>query len=117
MKAKLKHLHAPGCDLSSYCPAEVDNFYLFLQAIVGPSGMDGEESFDIEVCSPKWIIENTAPTEVTVGHGKLILREYDINCIVTSIESYCAGLEADNWNQLAQKLRLLGHWEFEDYRE
>jgi hypothetical protein len=47
MKAELKRIHNPDIDnLSEYYPNDPENFSFLLQAIVGPLGEDGEESFD-----------------------------------------------------------------------
>ena len=58
MKAELKRIHSPDADLDVYYPEDPENFSLFLQLMIGPEGEDSEESFDILICTPKWILDN-----------------------------------------------------------
>jgi hypothetical protein len=57
MNAKLKSWYCPGIeDLSNYSPLQLDNFCLLFRAMVGPADREGSESFDIQVCTPKWAL-------------------------------------------------------------
>ncbi|WP_366097976.1 Imm8 family immunity protein [uncultured Bartonella sp.] len=59
MRAILKRLYSPDIyNLESYIPPEEENFCFLLQAMIGPLGGDGEESFDIEVFTPMWLYNN-----------------------------------------------------------
>ena len=78
MNAELKRVHSPDIqNLESYMPENSETFGFLLQAMVGPEGEDGEESVDIEVCTPKWLEENYGQEDVVVGRHHLIVREYD----------------------------------------
>ncbi|MGF6489633.1 Imm8 family immunity protein [Pseudomonas frederiksbergensis] len=71
MEAKLKRLHSPDIyNLESYQPDVQDEFGFLLQAMIGPAGEDGEESFDMEVCTPKWIEKRQRVDEVVIGREK-----------------------------------------------
>ena len=100
-------------DLSKYYPQEGDNFCFLLQAMIGPKDVDIAESFDIEVCTPKWLLKNIKEKEVLNGRHRLIVSEYNYKTIINYIEK-CNG---NNWDEIALKLSRLGHWEFEDYRQ
>lgn len=62
MQAVLKGLHSIDiADLENYAPHEEDNFGFVLRAMIGPMNREGEESFDITVCTPKWLMESMGP--------------------------------------------------------
>lgn len=116
MEAKLKWLHSPDVDhLVSYRPEYSDNFAFLLQAMIGPEGGDGEESFDLEVCTPKWIEHNLREGEALVGMHHLIVCTYDYHMIVAAIEKFLLGCSGENWCEVSKKVSKLGFWEFEGY--
>ncbi|PWK46011.1 immunity 8 family protein [Pseudomonas sp. OV226] len=116
MNAELKGVHSPDIyDLENYHPECSDNFGFLLQAMIGPAGEDGEESFDIEVCTPKWIEKNLGADEVLIGMHYLIVREYNYQKIVHSIETFLLNCSGANWSEVSRKVSRLGLWEFEGY--
>ena len=71
MQAVLKGLHSPDiADVEHCLPYEEDNFGFLLQAMVGPMDGEGEESFDIIVCTPKWLMDKYGGSEVLLGLHK-----------------------------------------------
>ena len=115
MKAELKGIHSPDIDVDSFWPEESDNFGFLLQAMIGPAGQEGEESFGIQVCTPKWITSRYAETDVLFGEHMLIVFEYDIHRIKTFLAKYCERCVGDDWQDIASKLSKIGQWEFADY--
>jgi hypothetical protein len=113
----LKYLHSPDVlDFSSYHPEEDDNFGFLLQAMIGPEGTEGEESFDIMVVTPKWLQKRVAEVDIFLARHYLIVREYDMNLIRKFINNYIERSSAETWHESALRLSRLGHWEFEDYQ-
>jgi hypothetical protein len=56
MEAALKRLYSSDItDVENYQPKEQDNFGFVLRALVRPTGQPVEESFDITVCTPRWL--------------------------------------------------------------
>jgi hypothetical protein len=84
--------------------------------MVGPMDGEGEESFDIIVCTPKWIMEKYGSSEVLLGLHKLIVFRYDYPRLHRFIEKYLTRCSGDAWEEIAQKLSLLGQWELEGHR-
>ena len=118
MNAQLKWLHSPDIhDLEKYQPENPGEFAFLLQAMVGPEGEEGEESFDIEVCTPKWLEEHYGVDDVVVGRHHLIVRKYDYERIVDAIKRFLRGCSGENWEEVGGKVARLGKWEFEDYTE
>lgn len=113
VQPELKHLlSADVPNLQRYRP-EAEAFALFVQAIVGPRGQDGEESFGFTICSPEWIKEHCV--EPMLGVHLLIVPSYEYDRIVRFVSKIIAACAAETWQQCAVKLQRLGGWEFEDY--
>jgi len=118
MNAELKRLHSPDVyNLEDYRPENPEKFSFLLQAMVGPEGKDGEESFDIEVCTPRWLEETYGVEDVVIGRHHLIIREYNYERLIQAIKDFLKQCTGENWNEVAEKVSRLGMWEFEDYVE
>jgi hypothetical protein len=117
MQAALKGLYSTDiADVETHLPDEEDNFGFVLRAMVGPLDGEGAESFDIVVCTPKWLLQKYASSEVLFGLHKLILFNYDYLRLRQFIEKFLLRCSGDTWKAIAQKVSLLGQWEFEGYR-
>jgi hypothetical protein len=117
MTAELKRLHSPDVyDLRNFVPEIIDNFGFLLQAMIGPKGVDGEESFDIQVCTPKWLSDRQDPSDVVIGRHYLIVFGYDYDRLVNVIANFCEECSGKTWQEIAMRLDRLGKWEFEDYQ-
>jgi Immunity protein 8 len=111
----LKRLHSPDIfDLEAYSPDQADDFSFLLQAMFGPEGQDGEESFDMIVCTPKWL-QRTMNEPVLSGRHHLIVRSFDIEGISRYLTNYAQECVGSDWREGAEKLARIGKWEFEDY--
>ena len=118
MKAEIKWIHSPDVEeLSNYFPEDPENFCLFLQLMVGPAGQEGEESFNIEICTPKWLAEHYKKEDMVLGRHRLIVFEYNYKRFSAYLEKIVGNCWGDNWKEVAEKVARIGHWEFEDYTE
>jgi hypothetical protein len=117
MEAFLKGLYSSDiADVESYQPEKEDNFGFVLRAVVGPMGEPGEESFDITICTPKWLAERYGTAQIVLGLHKVIVFRYAYSGLRRFIEKYLTRCSGDTWAEIAQKVSLLGQWEFENYR-
>ena len=117
MRGQLKRLHSPDIDnLVSGIPRGSDDFGFLLQVMAGPKGQEGEESFDVFVCTPAWLEKNRSQTDLIVGRHYLIVFEYDYERLFGFINTYCSQCSGETWQEVAQQLGRLGKWEFEDYK-
>jgi hypothetical protein len=117
MKAEIKKLHSPDIDdLKIYHPKNINSFSFLLQMLVGPKGKEGEESFDITVCTPQWLITNLSEEKVIFGRDFLIVFEYDYQAITNKLTKFVENIEGNDWNELTRQLSKIGRWEFEDYK-
>jgi len=107
MQAVLKGLHSPDiADVENYLPHEEDNFAFLLQVMVGPMEGEGEESFDIIVCTPKWLIEKYRPSDILLGLHKLIVFKYDYPAVREFIEKFLLRCSGNTWEEIAKKSEL-----------
>ena len=118
MKDEIKRLHSPDIpNLETFHPSDKEAFAFLLQVMVGVKDEAGEESFDIFVCTPKWLLMNHKKDEVLFGKHQMIVFEYNYDAIVKKLQVYIDDLEGENWAELAEKINLIGKWEFWGYRE
>lgn len=104
-------------DLKSYIPEDKESFMFLIRIMVGANDEKGEESFDIEVCTPKWLMDNHNLGEVILGKHKLIVFEFDMHRILEKVKKLFENCSGEDWNEIAIKLSRIGHWEFENYQK
>ena len=102
-------------DLELHAPADKLNFWL-VRAMVGPREGKGEESFDINVCTPKWLEEQVAREGFVLGSHRLFVEAYDPALIRGIITRLIERYSGDSWQDVAVKISRVGQWEFEEYK-
>ena len=118
MTGEVRGFHSPDVyDLDTWHPPDPNRFGFLLQVMVGPKGGEGEESFNIEVCTPAWLEERYQADGIVLGLHHLIVFSYDIARIKGFIIEFVSRSPGSTWQEIAAKLSRLGRWEFEDYRE
>ncbi len=100
-------------------PSDPDEFVLLARLFVGPSDGPGEESFDVEVCTPEWLARRCAAEGFVDGRHTVIttvdtFTEDGLRSFLTRRVENTSG---ETWHEVAEKVVRLGLWEFEDYRE
>lgn len=95
-------------------PAE---FAFLARLIVGPDDGPGEESFDVEVCSPEWLRRRCSQEQFVDGRHMVITTleaysELGLRSFLTRRVEQASGA---TWEEVAQQVARLGSWEFEDY--
>lgn len=103
--------------LEAYTPPDPERFNITVRAMVGPVEGEGEESFDINVCTSKWLEEQLENEPFVLGMHRLFVKAYDppeIRKIMTRIIERFSG---SAWNEVAEKISRLAHWEFEGYKQ
>ena len=116
MRAEVRRLHSPDVlDLRGYTPPVSDDFSVLIQILAGPLGLDGEESFDIEVLTPKRLASRVAQKGPVSGCHLLIVECFDYASIEKWIHRAVTSCEGSDWQEVAERLGRVGRWEFEDY--
>jgi Immunity protein 8 len=105
-----------GDDLELYVPQDPQKFCVLVRAMVGPRGGVGEESFDINVCTPQWLEEQIAHDGFAFGTHRLFVQMYDPLQIKKLITKFIERYSGDSWREVAEKIGRFARWEFEDYK-
>jgi len=117
MRAEVKSIISPDIfDFKTYYPEDDTLFLFLLQITIGTKDTEGGDSLEIEVCTPKWLIQNYSGKDVIFARGKLIVFEYDLEKILKRITDYCDSCEGATWEEIVCKISSISLWEFEDYR-
>lgn len=116
MRAKLKTISSPDIELKSYWPIDEACFGFLLELQIGPEDQLGSDLFQIMVCTPEWIKSEYSNRKAVWGRDMLIVFEYDLEHIHSTIYRHVESCTADDWPSLAQKLSRFSGWEFENYQ-
>lgn len=103
--------------LESFRPANPRIFSIHVRAMVGPADGDGEEPFDIRVCTPEWLMEETEREGFVLGLHRLFIAVYDPVQIRKILTKFMERYSGDSWTEVAEKISRIAYWEFEGYRE
>jgi hypothetical protein len=98
-------------------PADPAEFSLLARLFVGPSDEPGEESFDVEVCSPEWIARRCSAEGFVDGRHTVItsVETFTEDGLHSFLTRRVESVTGDTWDEVAEKVARLGLWEFEDY--
>jgi hypothetical protein len=117
MKASVRRFHSPDVDLPEYVPVDPTNVGVLVQALVGPDGGPGEETFDIMVCTPAWLAERLNGGRTLVGRHHFFVDRFDTQRVLDGLTQVIEAESAETWDELAGRLARIGKWEFEDYQD
>jgi hypothetical protein len=117
MKAELRSIWSIDTeDLATWNPPN-EAYALHVRLMVGPHGEDGEESFDLTLCSTAWLRQLAQDERIFDPRHHLILERFDWPTVEEYLVQRVARCEAESWPEVAEKVSRLAYWEFEDYSE
>jgi hypothetical protein len=92
-------------------------FGFFIEAEIGSDDGTGGELFGFTVYSPEWVERRCVADSVVIGQHHIIVRveDYSNRALRSFVDTWAASVQGADWNELANKLRGFGMWEFEDY--
>ena len=103
-------------DLERYEPRDPECFRVSITIIVGPVGAPGEESFDFQICSSKWLQRDLDNYEITLLRHVIVMKRFDYDRLCSFVREYLSACSGATWDDVGQKVGRLGMWEFEDYK-
>ena len=107
-------------DVSQFAPGDRSYFAVRLQVFVSDMKDGAPDSFDVTVCSPKWLVDNLGHFEsqspgggrVVIGHGLWLQERWDAEEIARTIQTLVASVTGEDWRDLANWLGRSIPWEF-----
>ncbi len=118
MKPELKYIFGPpdlATSLKDYTPEDPFNVHIHARLMIGVTGEEGEESFDIIISTPKGLLNVLKEDEILSGRHYLFTNKYDYTNILNYLTSHINSIEKGSWDEVGEMLSRLGYWEFEDY--
>lgn len=98
-------------------PADPAEFLLLARRYVVPSDGPGEESFDVEVCTPEWLAQRCTTEVFDNGSHKFIttIDTFSETALRLALTRLVENASGTTWHEVAEKLARFGLCEFEDY--
>ena len=93
MRAELKGIHSPDL-VDNATPDDVEDFCILMQIFIGPQGQEGEESFDVLVCTPNGLERKLESSQVISLRHYLLVSHYDLGLITNFIKKWFQVLKA-----------------------
>lgn len=103
-------------DLNTYQPADPLVFVVSINFAIGAVGQAGANYFEVVVVSPDFLHTQYPGSNCYFLRHYLLVKEYNFTSILALMTTYINSLEAESWEQLAEKINRVARWEFEDYR-
>ncbi|WP_329135383.1 immunity 8 family protein [Streptomyces sp. NBC_01476] len=115
MRASVRHFISADVDLDDFRPSDPEDFAFLIQALIGPSDGEGEESLQFVVCTPR-NMERQVEREggITWGRGLVIVNSPKMPKILDFLKRSIERPERNSWSELAAYLGKFGVIEFED---
>jgi hypothetical protein len=117
MRATIKSYDSDEiADSHTYYPEDPEFFAFSLTLAIGEVGSARADNFEITVVTPEFLRAQYPRDKCYLLRHYLLVNEYDFASILALLTKYVDSLEAETWEQLAQKVGQIARWEFEDYR-
>lgn len=103
-------------DFRTFYPEDPAVFAFSLNLEIGPVNQKGADLFRITVVTPEFLRLQYPGDACYLLRHYLLVKDYDFASIMALLTKYVNSLEAETWEQLAEKIGRMALWEFEDYR-
>ncbi len=102
-------------DLQTDKPDDPLIFAVSINFEIGPADSVGADNFRITVASAEFLRHQYPGDDCYFLRHYLLVKEYNFSRILALMTNYVNSLEAETWEQLAEKIGRVALWEFEDY--
>jgi hypothetical protein len=115
MRADLRRMYSPDVDDLRRWDPDADEPAILVQLMVGPDGAEGEESFEVTLCTSEWLRDRAQKDGIVDGRHHYVVAEYDYDRVLSYFRRRVSSCEGDAWPDVAAHVAQIGAWEFEDY--
>jgi hypothetical protein len=91
IRAKLKSIEiadVPNLDPAKFVPDDFEDFSCTFTLRIGTANEDGEDLFNLTVCSPKWLARAVQQDGFIWGRHDLIVPEYNLMAITAILTKF-----------------------------
>lgn len=117
MKAIVKEVYSSDLDVETYRPADPFDDGQWIRLLIGPDDGPGEESFDVLVCTPRWLAREIEREGMQLVRHALVMEEFDLSRAIERLRHEVGLASGSTWQHLLLGLVQIGHWEFDGYRK
>ncbi len=118
MRPRIESIGTPdGEPLESIKVADVRSFNEVVRVLIGPSVGEGEEIFDIYICSPGWIECQCEEKGYWLARRTWVLSHWEVSLVRRAIQETVLRVTGNSWQAISQQLAAFMMWEFQDYKE
>lgn len=93
---------------------EYDDFWVTVEADIGPENGMGAETFTFHVTSPKRLGFMGMTGEIQVGRGLLIMNDYNYEQVKQRINTLLKGCVRDTWQEVSITVAKYARWEYDE---
>ena len=106
---EIKAIFSPDLsDVEKGAPENPSDFCVLLQIMIGEEGIEGADSFEIVVCTPRWIEERISKGGVFFLDRYIVVQQYDYIQVRSFIEKFMSKCRGKDWEEVAGKLSRIG---------
>lgn len=117
MKAQLRRIDTNSATaFHALQPEDPRRFGTWLNASIGPAGMQSADDFQVFVCNPAWLEGRQGLPLETKQRRFLVDGPFDAAAIKAQIEAFLDECVGESWPELVAQISKIGVWEFEGYK-
>lgn len=112
----IKKISFGADDLKTFVPALPHNFCLWLTLSIGPEDIEGDNLFQIAVCTLDWLAHQLSRDSTYILRHMMLVNSFDFELISKKLNEIVLNSQRTNWEDTTQILCRYFAWEFEDYQ-
>lgn len=117
MNASIRSVYSSDLDVETYLPADPLDDGQWIRLLIGLKDGPGEESFDVLVCTPRWLAREIERDGMQLVRHALVMDRFDLRRAIERLHHEVGVASGSTWQQVLLSLVQIGRWEFADYHD